>query len=117
MAQVRNFLRDESGATAIEYGLIAGLISVIIIAVLTNVGTKLNAKFTRLSNALIRRAGAVVQQHRPSPMRHHVDADPLPPAYPDHDQQEAQNGYHHGYSFDLHRDTPDPPVPQLRTAA
>ncbi len=49
---VRSFLRNESGATAIEYGLIAGLISVIIITVLTNVGTKLNVKFSRISNAL-----------------------------------------------------------------
>ena len=52
MKLVYVFLKDESGATAIEYGLIAGLISVIIIAVLSNVGTKLNAKFTRLSNGL-----------------------------------------------------------------
>ena len=48
----RSFLHDESGATAIEYGLIAGLISVIIITVLTNIGTKLNAKFTSISHAL-----------------------------------------------------------------
>ena len=52
MTLVRDFMQDESGATAIEYGLIAGLISVIIIAVLTNVGTKLNGKFSRVSNAL-----------------------------------------------------------------
>ena len=52
MNLVRDFMQDESGATAIEYGLIAGLISVIIIAVLTNVGTKLNGKFSRVSNAL-----------------------------------------------------------------
>ena len=49
---VRSFLRNESGATAIEYGLIAGLISVIVITVLTNIGTKLNTKFSRVSNAL-----------------------------------------------------------------
>ncbi len=49
---VRSFLRNESGATAIEYGLIAGLISVIIITVLTNIGTKLNTKFGRISSAL-----------------------------------------------------------------
>ena len=47
-----DFLHDQSGATAIEYGLIAGLISVIIITVLTNIGTKLNTKFTSISNAL-----------------------------------------------------------------
>ena len=46
------FAKDESGATAIEYGLIAGLISVVIIAVLTTVGTKLNAKFANISNGL-----------------------------------------------------------------
>ena len=42
--KMRRFLRDESGATAIEYGLIAGLISIVIITVLTSVGTKLNVK-------------------------------------------------------------------------
>ena len=52
MTLLLSFLQDESGATAIEYGLIAGLISVIIIAVLSNIGTKLNAKFTHISNAL-----------------------------------------------------------------
>ncbi len=46
------FIRDQSGATAIEYGLIAGLISVIIIVALTSVGTKLAAKFTIISNKL-----------------------------------------------------------------
>lgn len=48
----RSFVHDESGATAIEYGLIAGLISVIIITVLTNIGTRLNTKFTSISHAL-----------------------------------------------------------------
>ncbi len=46
------FMHDESGATAIEYGLIAGLISVVIIAALTNIGSKLNVKFNRISNGL-----------------------------------------------------------------
>jgi pilus assembly protein Flp/PilA len=46
------FVRDESGATAIEYGLIAALISVVIILALTAVGTNLSAKFTSVSNAL-----------------------------------------------------------------
>ena len=49
---VSRFLRDESGATAIEYGLIAGLISVVIIAVLTNIGSRINVKFNRVSTAL-----------------------------------------------------------------
>lgn len=52
MSLLNRFAKDESGATAIEYGLIAGLISVVIIAVLTTVGTKLNAKFTNISNGL-----------------------------------------------------------------
>ena len=46
------FAADESGATAIEYGLIAGLISVVIIGVVTTVGKGLNNKFTAISNNL-----------------------------------------------------------------
>jgi len=42
---VSRFVKDESGATAIEYGLIAALISVVIIAVLSQIGTKLDTKF------------------------------------------------------------------------
>ena len=49
---VVSFVLDESGATAIEYGLIAALISVVIIVALTTVGTKLNATFTTVSTAL-----------------------------------------------------------------
>ncbi|HEX3943395.1 MAG TPA: Flp family type IVb pilin [Rhizomicrobium sp.] len=49
---VTRFVRDESGATAIEYGLIAALISVVIIVVLTNIGTSLNAKFTSVASGL-----------------------------------------------------------------
>ena len=48
----RNFLRDESGATAIEYGLIAACISIAIITVATNVGSKLNTTFTQVEGAL-----------------------------------------------------------------
>ena len=44
-----NFLRDESGATAIEYGLIAGLVSVAIILALTSLGTELSALFDRIA--------------------------------------------------------------------
>ena len=44
--------KDESGATAIEYGLIAALIAVIIIAAVTLVGTDLSAMFQDVSNAL-----------------------------------------------------------------
>jgi pilus assembly protein Flp/PilA len=46
------FLRDESGATAIEYGLIAAGISVAIIAVVQGLGTKLTSTFTSVKNAL-----------------------------------------------------------------
>lgn len=46
------FAKDESGATAIEYGLIAAGISVAIIAVINGLGTKLNTKFTSISTQL-----------------------------------------------------------------
>jgi pilus assembly protein Flp/PilA len=46
------FAKDESGATAIEYGLIAALISVVAIGTLTTVGSRLNSKFTQISNGL-----------------------------------------------------------------
>jgi pilus assembly protein Flp/PilA len=45
-------LKDESGATAIEYGLIAAGISVAIIAVVNGLGTNLNAKFKSISTQL-----------------------------------------------------------------
>jgi pilus assembly protein Flp/PilA len=46
------FLADESGATAIEYGLIAAGISVAIIAVVQGLGTKLTTTFTKVDTAL-----------------------------------------------------------------
>lgn len=46
------FIKNESGATAIEYGLIAAGISVAIIAVVNGLGTKLNTKFTSISTQL-----------------------------------------------------------------
>lgn len=49
---IQKFVRDEEGVTAIEYGLIAALIAVVIIASVTIVGTKLNAVFTSVSTAL-----------------------------------------------------------------
>jgi pilus assembly protein Flp/PilA len=51
-AALNNFISDESGATAIEYGLIAGLIAVAIVAVLTTVGGNLLTTFTAIANAL-----------------------------------------------------------------
>jgi pilus assembly protein Flp/PilA len=46
------FMNDESGATAIEYGLIAGLIGVVIITAITTVGTKISAKFQAVATNL-----------------------------------------------------------------
>ena len=46
------FLKDNSGVTAIEYGLIAALIAVVIIGAVTTVGTKLNTTFTNVSASL-----------------------------------------------------------------
>jgi pilus assembly protein Flp/PilA len=46
------FAKDESGATAIEYGLIAGLIGVVIIGAVTSVGTSISAKFNEVSGKL-----------------------------------------------------------------
>ena len=47
-----NFLSDESGATAIEYGLIAALIAVAAIAAMTTLGTKLGSTFNNVSGQL-----------------------------------------------------------------
>ncbi|MGE3780344.1 MAG: Flp family type IVb pilin [Pirellulaceae bacterium] len=52
MNLVSRFVKCESGATAIEYGLIACLISVAIITVVTSIGTNLNNVFTSINNAI-----------------------------------------------------------------
>ena len=49
---VTRFVRDESGATAIEYGLIAALIAVVIITAVTTVGTNLSGKFNNIGNSV-----------------------------------------------------------------
>jgi pilus assembly protein Flp/PilA len=49
---IRRFLKDDSGATAIEYGLIAAGISVAIIAAVNTLGTNLTATFTSISTQL-----------------------------------------------------------------
>ena len=49
---VSRFINDESGATAIEYGLIVALIAVVIIAAVSAVGTKLNTKFEAVNAAM-----------------------------------------------------------------
>ena len=55
LARICRFRKDQDGATAIEYGLIAALIAVVIIAAVTTVGTELSSTFnvvgTKLSNA------------------------------------------------------------------
>ncbi|MDR3408599.1 MAG: Flp family type IVb pilin [Methylovirgula sp.] len=47
-----SFLKDESGATAIEYGLIAGLIAIVIIGALTTLGTNVMNKFNSVASNL-----------------------------------------------------------------
>lgn len=49
---IKNFAREDDGVTAIEYGLIAALIAVVIIASVTIVGSQLVLVFTRISGAL-----------------------------------------------------------------
>jgi pilus assembly protein Flp/PilA len=53
MAKFLKLFRNEKGATAIEYGLIAALIAVACIGALTTVGTRLNTKFTAVGTALV----------------------------------------------------------------
>ena len=52
MSILKRFFKDESGATAIEYGLIAAGISVAIIATVQGLGTKLTSTFTSVQGAL-----------------------------------------------------------------
>ena len=49
---IERFVKDESGATAIEYGLIAGLISIVIITTITMVGSKLESVFNFIGSTL-----------------------------------------------------------------
>lgn len=49
---VNNFMRDEEGATAVEYGLIAALIAVAVLTSVTDIGTQLKAVFVSIKNAL-----------------------------------------------------------------
>jgi pilus assembly protein Flp/PilA len=52
MSSFRRFVKDDSGATAIEYGLIAALVSVAIIAVLSTLGDNLNTTFQSVADQL-----------------------------------------------------------------
>jgi pilus assembly protein Flp/PilA len=49
---IARFVKDESGATAIEYGLIAAGISLAIIAIVNGLGTNLNGKFATINSSL-----------------------------------------------------------------
>ncbi len=49
---INRFVKDESGATAIEYGLIAGLLSIVIIAAVSLAGTSLTSVFSTISTKL-----------------------------------------------------------------
>ena len=52
MEMIKNFMQEEDGVTAIEYGLIAALIAVVIIGAVTTTGTNLSALFTRIAGKL-----------------------------------------------------------------
>ena len=52
MQQIKKFLRDEEGATAVEYGLIIGLIAVLLVIALTAIGTNLQTLFGDVKKAL-----------------------------------------------------------------
>jgi pilus assembly protein Flp/PilA len=52
MNLISRFIRDESGATAIEYGLIAALIAVVVITGIRSVGTNLSGVFTTVAGNL-----------------------------------------------------------------
>ena len=52
LSSITRFLRDEEGATAIEYGLIAGLIAAVLVGVLTSLGTEIRDKFQAILTAL-----------------------------------------------------------------
>ena len=52
LKMINKFRRDEKAATAIEYGLIAALIALVLITVLTNVGSELTTKFSSIATAI-----------------------------------------------------------------
>ncbi|MBL8614350.1 MAG: Flp family type IVb pilin [Deltaproteobacteria bacterium] len=57
MNMIKRFIKDESGATAIEYGLIAGLVAVAVIAALTALGGSLNNLFSDISDTVAASSG------------------------------------------------------------
>ena len=57
MTSIKRFLNDESGATAIEYGLIAALVAVAIITAVTTLGDNITATFDSISDELVAPGG------------------------------------------------------------
>ena len=52
MSMLKNFVRDEEGATMVEYGLMLALIAVVCIGAVQIIGTKANATFTKIGSSL-----------------------------------------------------------------
>jgi len=52
MEKIRNFFKDEAGASAVEYGLLVALIAVVIITAVTTLGTSIRDKFDAASGAI-----------------------------------------------------------------
>ena len=52
MERIKDFFKDESGASAVEYGLLVALIAVVIIVAVTTLGGKINAAFTTVNGKL-----------------------------------------------------------------
>jgi pilus assembly protein Flp/PilA len=52
MERIKNFFKDESGASAVEYGLLVALIAVVIITAVTTLGTNLSTKFNSAATAV-----------------------------------------------------------------
>ncbi len=52
MERIKNFFKDESGAAAVEYGLLVGLIACVIILAVTALGQNINARFNEAATAI-----------------------------------------------------------------
>ena len=52
MERIKNFFKDESGASAVEYGLLVALIAVVIIGAVTALGTSINTKFQSAASTI-----------------------------------------------------------------
>jgi pilus assembly protein Flp/PilA len=50
--RIQGFVADEQGATAIEYALLSSLLAIVLVTVLTNLGTRLSSEFSEVSSAL-----------------------------------------------------------------